>query len=143
MNGSKVFRKLDLKRGYHQLELSRESREITTFATPVGLFWYKPLLFGVCSASEQYQYEIASALAGIEGVDIISDEIVVHGPDTETHNRRLHQTIQRLLECCLTLNAEKCLFNMDKLVFIGVLLSEKGIGATAVKLQVLTWSKCF
>ena len=68
MNGSKVFSKLDLKWGYHQLELSPESREITTFATPDGLFRYKRLLFGVCSASEQYQHEFASALAGIEGV---------------------------------------------------------------------------
>ena len=96
MNGSKVFSKLDLKWGYHQLELHPESREITTFATPDGLFRYKRLLFGVCSASEQYQYEIASALAGIEGVENISDDIVVHGPGTETHNRRLHQTIERL-----------------------------------------------
>ena len=135
MNGSKVFSKLDLKWGYHQLELSPESREITTFATPDGLFRYKRLLFGVCSASEQYQHEIASALAGIEGVENISDDIVVHGPDTETHIRRLHQTIERLQECGLTLNAEKCLFNTDRLVFMGMLLSEKGIGPTADRVK--------
>ena len=58
MTGCKVFSKLDLKWGYHQLELSPESREITTFATPDGLFRYKRLLFGVCSASEQYQMEL-------------------------------------------------------------------------------------
>ena len=113
MNGSKVFSKLDLKWGYHQLKLGPKSTEITTFATPYGLFRYKHLLFGVCSASEQYQHEIASALAGIEGVENISDDIVVHGPDTETQNRRLHQTIERLKECGLTLNTEKCLFSTD------------------------------
>ena len=131
MNGSKVFSKLDLKWGYHQLELSPESREITTFATPDGLFRYKRLLSGVCPASEQYQHETASALAGTEGVENILDDIVVHGPNTETHNRRLHQTIERLQECGLTLNAEKCLFNTDRLVFMGMLLSEKGTGPTA------------
>ena len=135
MNGSKVFSKLDLKWGYHQLELSPESREITTFATPDGLFRYKRLLFGVCSASEQYQHEIASALASIEGVGNISDDIVVHGPDTETHNRRLHQTIERLRECGLTVNAEKCLFNTERLVFMGMLLSEKGISPTADRVK--------
>ena len=135
MNGSKVFSKLDLKWGYHQLELSPESSEITTFATPDGLFRYKPLLFGVCSASEQYQHEIASALAGIEGVENVSDDIVVDGPDTETHNRRLHQTIEHLQECGLTLNAEKCLFNTDRLVFMGMLLSEKGIDPTADRVK--------
>ena len=135
MNGSKVFSKLDLKWGYHQLELSPESREITTFATPDGLFRYKRLLSGVCPASEQYQHETASALAGTEGVENILDDIVVHGPNTETHNRRLHQTIERLQECGLRLNAEKCLFNTDKLVFMGMLLSEKGIGPTADRVK--------
>ena len=141
MNGSKVFSKLDLKWGYHQLELSPESREITTFATPDGLFRYKCLLFGVCSASEQYQHEIASVLAGIEGAENISDDIVVHGPDTETHDKRLHQTIQRLQECGLTLNAEKCLFNMDRLVFMGMLLSEKGIGPTEDRVKAVLEAK--
>ena len=130
MNGSKVFSKLDLKWGYHQLELSPESREITTFATPDGLFRYKRLLFGVCSASEQYQHEIATVLAGIEGAENISDDIVVDGPDAETRDQRLRQTIERLRDCGLTLNAEKCLFNMDRLVFMGMLLSETGIGPT-------------
>ena len=57
MNGSKVFSKLDLKWGCYKLELSPESREITTFATPDGLFRDKRLLFDVCSAREQYQHE--------------------------------------------------------------------------------------
>ena len=39
MNNSKVFIKLDLRWGYHQIELSEESREITTFIT--GLYRYK------------------------------------------------------------------------------------------------------
>ena len=117
------------------MELSPESREITTFATPDGLFRYKRLLYGVCSASEQYQHEIASALAGIGRVENISDDIVVHDPDTEAHNRPLHQTIECLQECSLTLNAEKCLFNTDRLVFMGMRLSEKGIGPTVDRVK--------
>ena len=130
MNGSKVFSKLDLKWGYHQLELTPESRDITTFATHCGLYRYKRLLFGVCSASEQYQHEIASALAGIEGADNISDDIIVHGPDQETHDQRLHEVMKRLRDGGLTLNPDKCQFNMDRLIFMGILLSEKGIGPT-------------
>lgn len=33
LNGSKVFSKLNLKWGYHQLELTPDSREITTSVT--------------------------------------------------------------------------------------------------------------
>ena len=43
--------------------------------------------------------------------------------------------IEHLQECCLTLNAEKCLFNMDRVVFMGMLLSEKGIGPTADRVK--------
>jgi hypothetical protein len=36
LNGSKVYSKLDLNNGYHQLELALESRYITTFCTRIG-----------------------------------------------------------------------------------------------------------
>ncbi len=135
MNGSTTFSKLDLKWGYHQLELTPESRGISTFAVHSGTFRYKRLIFGVSSASEQYQHEIASALTGIEGVENISDDIIVHAPDQGTHDQRLHAVLERLESCGLTLNADKCQFNMDKLIFIGMLLSQKGIGPTAERVR--------
>ena len=135
VNGSKVFSKLDLKWGYHQLELSPESREITTFATHAGLYRYKRLLFGVNSASEQYQHEISTVIAGIEGASNISDDIVVHGQDQEEHDQRLNAVLQRLDQSGLTLNPDKCVYNMDCIVFMGMLLSEKGIGPTKERVR--------
>lgn len=130
LNGSAVFSKLDLKWGYHQLELTPESREITTFAVHNGVYRYKRLKFGVSSTSEHYQHEIANALAGIEGVENISDDVIIHTPDQEKHDKRLYAVMKRLSECGLTLNAEKCQYNMDRLVFMGILLTQKGIGPT-------------
>ena len=40
MNGSTMFSKLDLKWGFHQIQLAEESREIKTFSTHVGLNKY-------------------------------------------------------------------------------------------------------
>ena len=45
MTQSSVVSKLDLKWGYHQLELSEEAQGITTFTTHTGLYRYKRLLF--------------------------------------------------------------------------------------------------
>ncbi|KAJ8366663.1 hypothetical protein AAFF_G00345590 [Aldrovandia affinis] len=117
------------------LELSPESRGITTFAVHNGVYRYKRLIFGVSSASEQYQHEVANALAGIEGVENISDDIIVHAQDQDTHDKRLHAVLTRLMERGLTLNPDKCQFNMDKLVFMGILLSEKGIGPTEERVR--------
>ena len=60
INSRKVFSKLDLKWGFHLLELSEESRPITTFATHIGLYQYKRLMFGMISVTEIYQYTIQS-----------------------------------------------------------------------------------
>lgn len=131
MNGSSVFSKLDLKWGYHQLEITPQPRGITTFAVHNGTYRYKRLIFGVSSASEQYQHDVESALVGIEGVENISDDIIIHAPSQKIHDQRLHAVLQRLVSCGLTLNEEKCQYNMNKLVFMGMLLSEKGISPTA------------
>ena len=50
LHQSTVFSKLDLKWGYHQLELHPDSRSITTFTTHCGLYQYKRLMFGITSA---------------------------------------------------------------------------------------------
>ena len=45
LNQIKVFTKLDIKWAYHQIELEANSREITTFMTQQGMYWYKRLKF--------------------------------------------------------------------------------------------------
>ena len=50
LNGSTVFSKLDLRWGFHQIELKEQSRKITTFITHKGLFRFKRLMFVVSSA---------------------------------------------------------------------------------------------
>ena len=55
LNGSKVFSKMDLGNVYHQLELSEDSRNITTFTTHLALRRYTRLSFGVSSAAEIFQ----------------------------------------------------------------------------------------
>ena len=47
LNGCKVFSKIDLNQGYHQLPLHPDSRHLTTFSTHVGLYRYKRLNFGL------------------------------------------------------------------------------------------------
>ncbi|CAB3987669.1 Transposon Tf2-9 poly, partial [Paramuricea clavata] len=135
INGSKVFSKLDLKYGYHQLELEEKSREITTTVTHKGHYRYTRLIFGMNNASEYYQYHIGDAIRDCEGVHNISDDIIVHGKDQAEHDERLEKLLMTLVEKNLTLNPEKCQFRMTELTFMGYLLSERGIGPTNTKVE--------
>ena len=78
LNGSTVFSKLDLRWGFHQIELEPNSRDITSFATDDGIFRYKRFSFGVNAAPEKYQHIITQTMAGLKGVANIVDDFVVH-----------------------------------------------------------------
>lgn len=73
LNGAKIFSKLDMNAGYHQIELEEQSRYITTFTTHVGLRRYKRLNFGISSAAEIFQQTVSESLQGLQGVKNMSD----------------------------------------------------------------------
>ncbi|KAL9962466.1 hypothetical protein ACROYT_G031571 [Oculina patagonica] len=121
LNGSTVFSKLDLRLGFHKIELDEGSDD--------GLFRYKRLSFGVNSAPEKYQQIVTQVISDVGGVQNIADDLIVHGKNDREHDRNLNRLMQRLEEKNLTLNAEKCQFQMDKVVFMGLLVSKYGIGS--------------
>ena len=67
INGSKVFSKLDLLDGFHQVGLDKESRHITTFREPSGLYQYTRLLQGNTAIPEIYHNIIETQV--IQGLD--------------------------------------------------------------------------
>ena len=87
LDGASYFRKLDLFKGYHQIELEENCRYITTFSTHIGLFRYKRLNFGVSCAAELFQEAIRSIIQGINGAMNICDEILVHGKTKSDHDK--------------------------------------------------------
>ena len=137
MSESRIFTKLDLKMGYHQLELHPDSRDITTFVTHCGLFRYKRLVMGINAASEIYQHEIQKVVQGIPGVANLSDDIIVHAKNMKEHDERLRKTLQRLLEAGLTLNAEKCRYRKDEIEFLGHKLTAKGLDPARNKVEAI------
>ena len=137
LNGARVFSKLDLRNGYHQLLLAEKSRNVTTFTTHVGLRRYKRLNFGINSAAEIFQNAISSSLEGLEGVRNISDDIIVYGRNQHEHDERLEAVLKRLQDRNLTLNKAKCEFNKHKLEFFGYVFGENGLSADPKKCEVI------
>ena len=76
-------------------------------------------------------------MTGLKGVANIADDLIVHGRDTEEHDKTLNSVLERLSEKQLTVNAEKCSFRMNKVVIMALLLSMHGIGPTEEKVRAL------
>ena len=137
LNGCKVFSKIDLNQGYHQIPLHSDSRQFTTFSTHLGLFRYKRLNFGLSCAAEVFQKKVSDILNGIPCVKNISDDIYVGGTDKDTHDSHLKQVFHRLHENGLTINLPKCQFRVPTMLFFGHVFSEKGMSPDPKKVEAL------
>ena len=111
VNGAKIFSKLDLAQGYHQIVLDEKSRDITTFSTPQGLFRYKRLIFGAENAFEDFQKIVEINITyDIDGVFNISDDIIAHVTNQNEHLQQLRKVFDKIREKGLKLNLKKCEF---------------------------------
>ena len=93
---AKVFSKLDLNMAFHQIELHPDSRDITTFAAPNGLYRYKRLLFGVNMATEKFQQLIWQILKDCPGAYKLHDDVRVVGRDHKEHDENLDKVITQV-----------------------------------------------
>ncbi len=124
---AKVFTKLDLNMAFHQIELHPDSRDITTFAAPNGLYRYKRLLFGVNMATEKFQNIVWQVIKDCPGAYNIHDDLRVVGATDKEHDENLERVLKKLEENGLTLNYEKCEIGVDKMVYMGNVLSGDGL----------------
>ena len=137
LNGAQYFSKIDLNKGYHQLELAEESRYITTFATHDKLYRYKRLCFGINSAAEIFQKAVADMLRGIPGQMNMSDDIIIYSKTKEEHQRTIEQVMLRLKEFNVTANKQKCEFWKNEIEFFGHVFSQDGISPSKDKVSAI------
>ena len=92
-------------------------------------------MIGISSAPEVYQHVIHQVLSDCEGGENISDDIIVYGKTTEEHDERLKRVLEKMKGKNQTVSAEKCKFYMTKLVFMGLMLTNKSIRPTEEKVK--------
>ncbi|KAJ8014581.1 hypothetical protein DPEC_G00017120 [Dallia pectoralis] len=83
--------------------------------------------FGLSSAPSCFQNIMSTILASCPGTVAYLDDIVVHGPDVDTHNARLEQVFESLSRHHVTLNTEKCTFSAPATDFVKFRVSADGI----------------
>lgn len=137
LSGGQHFSKIDLSNAYNQFRLSESSQRLTTINTPIGLFKYTRLVYGLSNGPAICQRAMETLLSGIEGVSIWLDDVCCTGPTKELHMSRLREVLKRLQDAGLKLNKEKCVFFRDDVTYLGYVIDKNGLRTCSKKVDAI------
>ena len=123
--GQTCFAVLDCHKAYWQIPLDEESQELTTFITHLGRFCYTRAPQGLCSSGDEYCRRGDEALAGIEGIEKLIDDILIYASNYNTLLQRIEQVFQRCLKYGITLSISKYQIG-DSVKFAGFIINSTG-----------------
>ncbi|XP_060062936.1 uncharacterized protein LOC132543450 [Ylistrum balloti] len=122
--GAKFFSKLDLSKGYWQVPLSLEAKQMTAFSTPQGLFQFKVMPFGLMNAPATFSRLMRKLLHGMEHVDNFIDDILIYTSTWEEHLEVLRELFRRLRRAGLTARPSKCSIGFGSLPCLGHIVGD-------------------
>jgi transposase InsO family protein len=129
LNGSLWFAKMDLAAGFHQIEISEDSKKYTAFRGMMKTFEFNRCPFGLLNASHHFQYvmneEVLEGLIG-NGCFIYVDDVIIYGDD-KTFIPNLENVLQRFQEFDIVVKKSKCEFLVEKIKYLGHTISGSGI----------------
>lgn len=125
--GSAWFSTLDANKGFWQVTLSENSRELTTFNTPYGRYCFNRLPSGLSSSPEVFHRVFTKIFKDIQGVEIYIDDILVYAKTEKEHDERLEKVLKRAKEYCIRFNKQKCKFKQKEVKYLGNILGAQGI----------------
>ena len=141
---ARVFSKLDLAQGYHQIAMAKDSVEKTAFCTNLGQWEYLVMPFGLCNAPSTFQRlmntifekEINSFIL------VYLDDILIYSRSIGEHWEHLKHALDKLRRAKLFGRLHKCEFLKDKVDYLGFEVSQEGIRTSPEKVKaILDWPR--
>ena len=142
LSGATIFSKIDLKSGYYQIRIQEGDEWKTAFKTKFGLYEWLVMPMALSEAPGNFMRVMHFVLRPYIGVFVVVffDDILVFRKSLKDHVTHLRTVLQTLRKERLYANMDKCLFGVDKLVFLGFVVSSKGVHVDDAKINAIkTW----
>ena len=141
---AKVFTKLDLASGYHQIAMEETSIHKTAFRTNRGHFEFLVMPSGLTNAPATFQRLMNKVFAGNldKFIAVYLDDILVFSRNMDEHWEHLRWALSRLREAKLYGQLHKCEFLKDQVEYLGFEVGPRGIQASLEKVRaIIEWPR--
>ena len=132
-----LFSKVDVRKGFNNIWIKEGDEWKAAFKTNRGLFKPTVMFFRLTNSPSTFQSmmdTIFKDLVLTGKVVFYMDNILIATPDNLTHHRQLvHRILDRLEEHDLYLKPKKCIFEVRKAEFLGVILRHGQVHMDPVK----------
>jgi hypothetical protein len=143
MRGARVFSKIDLRSGYHQMRIRPSDIPKTAFSTRYGLYEFTVMSFGLTNAPAYFMNLMNKVF--MESLDrfviVFIDDILIYSKSDSDHEQHLRLVLQKLRDNQLYAKFSKCEFWIGEVPFLGHIISNGGISVDPAKVkEIMEWS---
>ncbi|GJY29064.1 putative reverse transcriptase domain-containing protein [Tanacetum coccineum] len=139
LQGSRLYSKIDLRSGYHQLRVREEDILKTTFRTRYGHYEFQVMPFGLTNAPAVFMDLLNRVCKSYldKFVIVFIDDILIYSKSRKEHEGHLKLILRLLKKDELYAKFSKCDFWLSKVQFLGYVIDSEGIHVDPAKIELI------